>query len=379
MAGAARVADAAAGASRLGDLVATRYGRGFDLAVVWLVGLWYLGGDLATTAVSGPAYRSPGAELAAAVLMTGIGAAGAVRLLLRRTDPATSRVLAAGALVAGLLGTAAASGAAAFTSNWAWDATGWIGVLVLLRQPLTELAALLAVNAGVTVAVLVQDGVADRVTLARFGTVTYATTVLQLAVALASRALDATARRAAAAAEGEAAVRRRRQVAEQLHACRQDRYDTVGRSVAPLLAGLASGELDPADRRTRHRCAVEAGRLRRLLAETDDVPDPLLHELRACADIADRRGVLVDLQVQGRLPALEVSVRRALAEAPLHALAGARRQARVTVVARADEVAVSVLSDGPPAEPAGSADPLVTVTAQEGGDRQWVEARWRRG
>jgi hypothetical protein len=203
---------------------------------------------------------------------------------------------------------------------------------------------------------------------------------------LSLRVADVRVIRAAAAAEAEAAVRRRRLVADRLHASRQDRYDTVRRAVAPLLAGLASGELDPADPPTRHRCAVEASRLRRLFAETDDVPDPLLHELRACADVADRRGVLVDLQVRGRLPALDVAVRRALTEAPMHALAAARRQARITVVARSGEVAVSVLADGGSGEPTGSAPadpasagPVVTVTAQEGGDRQWVEARWRRG
>jgi hypothetical protein len=124
---------------------------------------------------------------------------------------------------------------------------------------------------------------------------------------------------------------------------------------------------------------VEASRLRRLLAETDDVPDPLLHELRACADIADRRGVLVDLHVVGRLPELDPPTRRALTEAPLHALAGADRQARVTVVGRADGVAVSVLVDGgPPVEVASSPESGVVVTSQEGENGLWVEARWRR-
>jgi hypothetical protein len=160
----------------------------------------------------------------------------------------------------------------------------------------------------------------------------------------------------------------------------------VRRSVVPLLVGLASGELDPADPGTQRRCAVEGSRLRRLFAETDDVPDPLLHELRACADIAYSRGVLVDLQVIGRLPVLSRPVRRALTEAPLHALAGARRQARVTVFGRSTEVAVSVLTDagaGEPAELPAPLDQARTVTVQEsivpqdGENRRWIEARWR--
>ncbi len=131
----------------------------------------------------------------------------------------------------------------------------------------------------------------------------------------------------------------------------------------------------------RHRCAVEAGRLRRLFAETDDVTDPLLHELRACSYIADQRGVVVDLQLTGQLPALDRDVRRALTEAPLLALAGAERRARVTVLGRTDEVAVSVLVDGrgpARAEPSGRASSQVTVSVLDEDDRRWVEARWRR-
>jgi hypothetical protein len=182
-------------------------------------------------------------------------------------------------------------------------------------------------------------------------------------------------------AEADSAVRRRRQVAERLHADRRQRYRTVRDAVAPLLAGLADGTLDPAEPEVRHRCAVDAGRLRRLFAETDDVADPLLHELRACSYIADQRGVVVDLQLTGRLPELDRDVRRALTEAPLLALAGAERRARVTVLGRTDEVAVSVLVDGrgpAPAEPAGGASSAVTVSVLDDEDRRWVEARWRR-
>ena len=193
---------------------------------------------------------------------------------------------------------------------------------------------------------LADAGALDRIGVARAATMIYGTAALQVTLLLAARALAATARRAAAVAEAEGAVRRRRQVAERLHADRRQRYRTVRDAVAPLLAGLADGTLDPADREVRHRCAVEAGRLRRLFAETDDVADPLLHELRACSYIADQRGVVVDLQLTGRLPALDRDVRRALTEAPLLALAGAERRARVTVLGRTDEVAVSVLVDG---------------------------------
>ena len=74
-------------------------------------------------------------------------------------------------------------------------------------------------------------------------------------------------------------------------------------------------------------------------------------------------------------------VRRALTEAPLLALAGAERHARVTVVGRSDEVAVSVLVDIPgqveAAGPTPVLDSEVTVTMLDAADRRWVEARWR--
>ena len=252
---------------------------------------------------------------------------------------------------------------------------------MLLRRPPVELVCFLLANSAATLAVLGYDGVLDRVGAARFATVVYGTAALQLTVLLAARALDATARRAAETAAAEAEVRRAREVADELHAGRRDRYRTVHRSVAPLLSGLAGGELDPADREVRHRAAVAASRLRRLFAETDDVADPLLHELRACSYIADQRGVLVDLQVLGRLPGLDRPARRALTEAPLLALAGAERHARVTVVGRSDEVAVSVLVDatGPTgaAGPAPVMDSAVTVTMLDAADQRWVEARWR--
>ncbi|MFL6128947.1 MAG: sensor histidine kinase [Mycobacteriales bacterium] len=367
----------------LGEVIAVRYRHGFALAVILLVGAWHVGNDLVATVTNAGTYRSVAVEVLAWLTLGAAGAAGAVRLLRRRTDRAGAWSLAAVALVASAAGTAAVPGPAVFGgANWTWGAAGWFGALILLRRPPAELVGFVLANSAVTLAVLAHDGALDRVGVARFATVLYGTAALQLTVLLAARALDATARRAAAVAEAEAEVRRHREIADELHTGRRDRYRSVHRSVAPLLSGLAGGELDPADREVRHRCAVEASRLRRLFAETDDVADPLLHELRACSYIADQRGVLVDLQVLGRLPGLDRTVRRVLTEAPLLALAGAERYARVTVVGRSDEVAVSVLVDdcgpGGAAGPVPVPDPAVTVTVLGAAGRRWVEARWRR-
>ena len=173
-----------------------------------------------------------------------------------------------------------------------------------------------------------------------------------------------------------------------MHADRQRRYRGIGQAVRQLLAGLATAELDPAEARVQQRCAVEASRLRRLIAEHYDAPSPLLHELRACADVAERRGVAVTLETAGILPRIPVQVRRALTEAPIHVLATARTQVRVTVVSVADppEVEVSVVADaeadGALARPTGGgADGAhgveVTWSSEGEGKDRWVRTHWR--
>jgi signal transduction histidine kinase len=385
--GSGTVGAGAAGPGGLGELVAARYQRGFELAVVGALGVRHVANALVPIVAHRSSYRSVGAELVTWAVLAGVGVVGSIRLLRHRAGTVGSWLLAAAALAASAVATAAVASEQELTpAHWALGATGWFGLLVLLRRPIAELAALIGINAGFTLVVLLHDGAADRVSLARFLLMVYVMAALQLGLALVAGALDRTARRVAAAAERQATISRRVQVAEALHRSRLDRYETVRRSVVPLLVGLANGELDPADRRTQRRCAVEESRLRRLFAETDDVADPLLHELRACADIAYRRGIPVDLQVVGQLPVLSRPVRRALTEAPLHALAGSRRQARVTVFGRSDEVTVSVLADAQLGEPAELPTPLdcaLTVTVQEsmieqeGENRRWIEARWR--
>jgi signal transduction histidine kinase len=378
---------AAVGRGGFGDLVADRYRRGFELAVVLAAGLRHVGSALVPILGHRGAFRSAAVELVAWAVLAAVGVVGAVRLLRRRSGLAVTWLLAAVALAASAVATAGiAPGQQLTIANWSLGATGWFGVVVLLRRPIVELGVMIIANGALTLGVLLHDGGMGRHELAHFLLMAYAVAALQFGFGVVGKALDGTARQAATAAERQAAVRRRVQVAEALHRSRLDRYRTVRRSLAPLLVGLASGELDPTDRRVQRRCAVEGSRLRRLFAEADDVPEPLLHELRACADIADRRGVPVELQVIGRLPALSRQVRRALTEAPLYALAGAHRQARVTVVGRSNEVAISVLADarvGDPAELPSPVDQAGSVTVQEsvvaadGENCRWIEARWR--
>jgi signal transduction histidine kinase len=367
----------------LGGLVTDRYQRGLELAIVCLLGVRHLITGAIGILGHSAAYHSATLDLLAWVAMAVVWAVASRRLLRRQDGAVGSWALAAVVLLASVLVTAEVRPGYELTgADWVLSIAGWFLVLILLRRPFRDLALALAANLGCTVALLVGHGAAGRVTVVGFLMLAYAVAALQVGVTLVFRALDGTAQRAAAAAAAESAIRRRGQVAHALHRSRLERYETVRRSVVPLLSGLASGELDPADRAAQRACEVEANRLRRLFAESDDVPDPLLHELRACADLAHARGVLVDLQVVGRLPELPRSVRRALTEGPLHALAAADREARVTVLGRCDEVAVSVLVDtaaGDQMELAAQLDRAVTVTVQGSGPKSWIEARWRPG
>jgi CHAD domain-containing protein len=167
--------------------------------------------------------------------------------------------------------------------------------------------------------------------------------------------------------------------ADAVHRARRSRHEVVQRASTEILAGLAAGTVDLADVRTQQQLRVAVARLRRLIVETDDVPNPLLHELRACADVAERRGVAIDLQAPaGTIPALPIEVRRTLTEPVIQVLAATRTQARVTVVATPSDVAVAVFGDAvADGFTAGAHDATELSYHREGG-QLWAQARWER-
>ncbi len=113
---------------------------------------------------------------------------------------------------------------------------------------------------------------------------------------MAARTLHVPAQQAADAATREADATARQAVADRIRSARQARWLELRTTAEPLLRGLATGTANPGDLAVQRACAVEAARLRRLFAEEDDAPDPLVHELHACADVAQRRGVAVDIE-----------------------------------------------------------------------------------
>jgi hypothetical protein len=198
----------------------------------------------------------------------------------------------------------------------------------------------------------------------------------QVAVAVLVRALDIAAGQAAAAAESEHATRERAATAEIIRVARHARWLALQESAGPLVTELAAGTADPGDARVRIRCAVQAARLRRLLAEGDEVPGSLVHELHAGADVAERRGVAVEIETAGPLPQVPGPARRVITDAAIAILTAARSQARITLATVAAGIAVSFVADTGAVVRLPAAGEGVAIEQQQDGPMLWAEARW---
>lgn len=363
------------------DVVGTaRYAHALNVSLVTILAVWHFAYDVLILWRGWPSYISHAAALGSWLIVAVALVVGSVLLLRGTLGPATARVLAATILLAGYLALDSyPSGQVLGEVSWAWNTVGWCGVLLLMCAPLGELIGFQALNTAAPVLVLALEGALDRVMVARLIVVICATVGFQLLFAMTGRLLLRTAGQATDLALADAENVGRRSVDEAVHAGRLLRYRQVRERVEPLLRGLADGSLDPSDDAVRRATGLEAARLRRLFAETDDTPDPLLHELRASADLAERRGLDVTFVHYGQPPEIPLLVRRFLAEVPLVVLNSAATWARLTTLTDTGEVIVSVVADAPPdvLSDMRGAVPLSVVFDQEE-SQLWVEIRWNR-
>jgi hypothetical protein len=352
-----------------------RYQRAYTLAVLFLVVVWHLagaGGQLLHNRAAFSSFAFQGAMwLAMALAIT----AGAVLVLRGEPGWLPAWAVALTALAASTASAAASPAGQMLAVNWAWGSAGWIGVLVLLRRRFAELACFLAAEALATLGVQVWDGL-HRADLAGFLAVLAWSTGAQVAIAMGVRALDVAAGQAAAAVQGEQAARERVATAEIIRAARHVRWMALQESAMPLIAELAAGTADPGDAQVRLRCAVQAARLRRLLAEGDDVPGSLVHELYASADVAERRGIAVDIETAGLLPQVPGPARRVITDAAIPILTAARSQVRITLAAVTAGIAVSFVADTGAAVGLPAAGEGVVIEHQQDDGMLWAEARW---
>jgi hypothetical protein len=264
------------------------------------------------------------------------------------------------------------------TSHWSFKIAGWFAVVLLSHRGPAASGLFIAGHLAVTVAQLLAVEVPSRPLAAGMAASALASCGFQMTIAAGAKLLLS---RSAAVAESlrlQEDVGTRFAVATQIHADQRRRYAELNATVLPLLSGLADGSLDPEDEKVRRACALEAARLRRLFAENDYAFDPLLHEMRACIDVAERNGTTVQLAVRGAPLDLPLPLRRALIDPIIAALAAADRAARVTVIRGEDQVRVGIVVDVLRAqlpEPALSSG--IRVRTVHGEDRLLVEAACR--
>jgi hypothetical protein len=362
-------------ATTLPATMSGRYQRAFTLAVIFLVVLWHLAGAGGQLLHNRAAYGSFAFQGAMWLVMALAIAAGTILVLRGTPGWCPAWAVALTALAASTAAAAASPAGQMLAVNWAWGSAGWIGVLVLLRRRFAELAAFLAALALATLGVQVGDGL-HRADLAGFLAVLAWSTGAQVAVAAGVKALDGAAGQAAVAARSEHAALERAATAETIRAARHARWLALQESAVPLVAELAAGTADPGDERVRVRCAVQAARLRRLLAEGDEVPGSLVHELHASADVAERRGVAVDIETAGALPQVPGPARRVITDAAIAILTDARTQARITLATVTAGIAVSFVADTGAAVRMPAAGEGVVIDQQQDDGMLWAEARW---
>jgi len=339
-------------------MMSGRYQRAFTIAVVFLVAGWHLAGAGGQLLHNRTAYGSFAFQCAMWLVMALAITAGSVLVLRGVPGWRPAWAVAVIALAASTAAAAASPAGQMLAVNWAWGSAGWAGVLVLLRRRFPELAWFLAAVALAILGVQVWDGL-HRTDLAGFLAVLAWSTGAQVAVAAGVRALDAAAGQAAVAARSEHTARERAATAEIIRAARHARWLALQESAVPL-------------------AAVQAARLRRLLAEGDEVPGSLVHELHASADVAERRGVAVEIETAGPLAQVPGPARRVITDAAIAILTAARSQARITLAAVAAGIAVSFVADTGTVVPLPAAGEGVAIEQQQDGGMLWAEARWNR-
>jgi hypothetical protein len=101
-----------------------------------------------------------------------------------------------------------------------------------------------------------------------------------------------------------------------------------------------------------------------------------VHELHASADVAERRGVAVEIETAGPLPPVPGPARRVITDAAIAILTAARSRARITLASVAAGIAVSFVADTGAVVMLPAIGNGVSIDQQQDGAMLWAEARW---
>jgi signal transduction histidine kinase len=361
------------------ETISTNVGQALAWAVVAMNLVILYGLDLPRLLANQGSYRPVWPQFLTLAVLTGVTLVVAAHLWRRRGLGSPRWVLAVVVFAVAVPATASVPPELRLgIAHWSEGDAAWTLVLVLLDSRFPVFACVLLAHYAMTFTQIALGGDAG-VTL---GAAVNATSIVlgyQLAVGMIAAVLRPVAATAAATTHRAERLRTERAIATRLHEDRRARYAALADTAAPLLARLASGEADPGDEAVRRACTVEAARIRRLLAEDATAPDPLVRELRACVELAERNGISVGFAVRGECPPVPTAGRRALADPVVAVLATAATTARVTVLGTGDAVTVSVVADAPHVVPfPRSEEDSVQVRVGCADDRVWVRTTWRR-
>jgi histidine kinase/DNA gyrase B/HSP90-like ATPase len=355
---------------------AERFLRGIRVATLLIAGAVLVGMNTPMLVTHLDDYTSAPLQIACFVTLALVVVVAAVPIVANRPIGVPRYPLLGLVLLASVVATADIPAPHLMTAtHWSYGTIGWFTTMLLFDRGLRTQVVVLGVHLGTT---LVQFALADQFdadTLLRMVNVSIPILGFQLAVGACGHTLVVLAAQAADDSARAARVITAHETAERLYQHRQGRYAELMPTITPILTGLADGRLDPGDREVRHRCAVAAAVIRRLLAERTDHDDPLVEELRAVMDVALRKGVVVDLLLSGQRPSIPVRIRRALTEPALTVLALAESTARLTIDADETAVTVSVVADASPVDLPAYGHPIET-TVLPLDERIWVESRW---
>ncbi|MFI9556495.1 hypothetical protein [Nonomuraea endophytica] len=360
------------------EVTRAQLGHGLRIAALLVATAIALGLGSANLLSRLDSHVSPSTQLIAFAALAAVLAGEATLLVLGRAWGRSRWLAIAVVLAASALSyTTLPEGRTSTSADWIFGAANWVGLVVLLDRPLRTAALFLLAHGLVALLNLILLTDVSRADLARFATGSVSVLGFPLCLAVVASVLGGLSTAAATSRREIERVRVAEAVAAETHRRRRQRFTELSATTVPLLEGLADGSLRPGDPVVQRSCAIEAARMRRLFAETDTVANPLLHELRHCIDVADRKGVVVELDARGRWPAPPVAVRRDLTEAVVVVLATAASRARVTVVGSADLVSVSVVADSGEVDVPTPVTPGVGVEALNNGNTVWMEAQWQ--
>lgn len=270
-----------------------------------------------------------------------------------------------------------------------WNA-GDVGEVRMMAWPMVSLPPLLMlvtvsrpvwrwVLASVTVgaaviAVSLLTNPRDPFALSHLLLLLYYLWIMQICLVMIGPLLWSTADVRAWASHCERELGRRAEKRDRARERRRVLQRAVERDVAPLLAGVAAGRLDPQADVVRSECARRAVAVRRLLFDDDAVHSAIGEAI----DAAERHGTVVSSQISGGLDQLPASVRGEFVEQLHHALrVMPSRRVLLTVTAQARTASLFLSCSWPagqlPPAPSGRAIDMI-VDVDDG--QLCVELRW---